>query len=82
MLNSGYQEGSFSAQISQYRTQAAHLEAENIQLKNVLLEMRSRIVELENRINSLQTPEQNINEAATLETTTKKTKQKKDETKE
>jgi hypothetical protein len=56
MLNSGYQEGSFSAQISQYRTQAAHLEAENIRLKNLLLEMHTKNIELENKLKEKEQP--------------------------
>lgn len=53
MLNSGYQEGSFSAQISEYRTQAAHAQAENIRLKGIITELHKRVAELETTITSL-----------------------------
>lgn len=53
MLNSGYQEGSFSAQISEYRTQVAHAQAENIHLKGIITELHKRVAELETVITSL-----------------------------
>lgn len=45
-MYNGYQEGTFSSQINNFRTRVASLEAENINLKNIILQQQHTINKL------------------------------------